>query len=74
MSDYKTIGWEYASFVLLRAFAQPLVECGCDPLKKIEIKDLQSYWNAPSHTHEVGQRFFKGFWHPRGISLSLGLP
>jgi hypothetical protein len=39
MSDYMTVGWEYASFVSLRAFAQALEECGCDHLEKHEIKD-----------------------------------
>ena len=42
MSDYMTVGWEYASFVLLHTFAQALEECGCDHLDKVEIKDLQS--------------------------------
>jgi len=36
MNDNKTIGREYASFVLLRAFAQALEECGCDHLEKIQ--------------------------------------
>ena len=43
MIDYMTIGQEYASFVLLRAFAQALEECGCDHLNKFEIKDPQTY-------------------------------
>jgi len=70
VSDYMTIGREYASFVLLHAFAQALEECGCDHLEKFEIKDPQTYWNAPSHAHEAGQRFFEGFWRlEAGISL-----
>jgi hypothetical protein len=36
MSNYMTIGQEYASFVSLHAFAQALEECGCDHLKKIQ--------------------------------------
>ena len=43
VSDYMTFGWEYASLVLLRAFAQALEECGCDHLNKFEIKDPQTY-------------------------------
>ena len=39
VSDYMTIGWEYASVVLLHAFAQALEECRCDHLEKFEIKD-----------------------------------
>jgi hypothetical protein len=71
VNDYMTIGQEYASFISLRAFVQALEECGCDHLEKFEIKDLQSYRNAPSCTHEVGQRFFEGLWHPRGRDLAL---
>ena len=37
-----TVGQEYASFILLCAFAQALEECGCDHLKKFEIKYPQS--------------------------------
>jgi hypothetical protein len=33
VSDYMTVGWEYASFVSLRAFAQALGECGCEQIK-----------------------------------------
>jgi hypothetical protein len=73
MSDYMTIGQEYASFVSLRALAQALEECGCDHLKKFEIKDPQSYWNAPSRAHETGKRFFKDSGAlEAGISLFLG--
>ena len=43
VSDYMTIGWEYASVVLLHAFAQALKECGCDHLDEFEIKDPQTY-------------------------------
>ena len=43
VSDYMTVGQEYASFVSLRAFAQDLEECGCDHLDKFEIKDPQTY-------------------------------
>ena len=43
MSDYKTIEREYASFVLLCAFARALEECGCDHLEKFEIEDPQLY-------------------------------
>ena len=39
VNDYMTIGREYASFILLRTFAQALEECGCDHLEKFEIKD-----------------------------------
>ena len=66
-----TTGREYASFISLHAFAQALEECGCDHLDKLEIKDLQTYWNAPSRAHEAGQRFFEGFWHPGGRDLAL---
>ena len=66
-----SIGQEYASFISLRAFTQALEECGCDHLKKFEIKDPQTYWNAPSRAHEAGQRFFEGFWHPGGRDLAL---
>ena len=61
VSDYMTVGWEYASFVSLRAFAQALEECRCDHLEKFKIKDPQSYWNAPTRDHEEGKRFFEGF-------------
>jgi hypothetical protein len=71
VNDYMTIGQEYASFVSLRTFAQALEECGCAHLEKFEIKDPQSYWNAPRCAHEAGQRFFKGLWHPRGRDLTL---
>ena len=71
VSDYMTVGQEYASFVSLCAFAQALEECGCDHLEKFEIKDPKTYWNAPSHAHEVGQRFFEGFWHLGGSDLAL---
>jgi hypothetical protein len=71
MNDYLTIGQEYSSFISLHAFAQALEECGCDHLEKFEIKDPQSYRNAPSCAHEVGQRFFEGLWHPRGCDLAL---
>ena len=71
MSDYMTTGREYASFISLYAIAQALEECGCDHLDKLEIKDLQTYWNAPSRAHEAGQRFFEGFWRPRGCNLAL---
>ena len=43
VSDYMTVGREYASFVSLRAFAQALEECGCDHLNQFEIKDPQLY-------------------------------
>lgn len=66
VSDYKTIGPEYASFVSHRTFAQALEECRCDHLDKYEVKVPQSYWNAPSRAHEVQKRFFEGFWCPRG--------
>ena len=39
VSDYMTVGWEYASFVSLRAFAQALEECRCDHLENFKIKD-----------------------------------
>ena len=32
VSEYMTIGRDYASFVSIRAFAQALEECGCDHL------------------------------------------
>jgi hypothetical protein len=66
-----TVGREYASFVSLRAFAQALEECGRDHLEKLEMKDPQHYWNAPSRAHEAGQRFFEGFLHPGGRDLAL---
>ena len=71
VSDYMTIGREYASFISLCAFTQALEECGCDHLEKFEIKDPQTYWNAPSRAHEAGQRFFEGFWRPGGHDLAL---
>ena len=46
-------------------------ECGCDHLDKVEVKDPQSYWNAPSHAHDALKRFFDGFWHPGGRDLAL---
>ena len=42
VSDYMTIGQEYASFVSLHAFAQALEECGYNHLEKVEIKDPQT--------------------------------
>ena len=71
VSDYMTTGLEYASFISLHAFAQALEECGCDHVDKFKIKDPQTYWNTPSCVHEAGQRFFKGFWRPRGRDLAL---
>ena len=71
VSDYMTIGWEYASFISLHDFAQALEECGCDHLEKFEIKDPQLYWNAPSHAHDAGKQFFEGFWHLGGRDLAL---
>ena len=71
VSDYMTIGREYASFVLLHTFAQALEECRCDHLDKFEIRDPQSHWNAPSHAHEAGKKFFEGFWRPGGWDLAL---
>ena len=32
VSEYMTIGRDYASFVSIRSFAQALEECGCDHL------------------------------------------
>jgi hypothetical protein len=43
VSDYMTVGREYASFVSLCTFAQALEECECDHLEKFEIKDPQSF-------------------------------
>ena len=65
VSEYMMIGWDYASFVSIHAFAQALEECGCDHLEKFEINDPQSYWNAPARAHETGKRFFDGSWRPR---------
>lgn len=61
INHYMTVGREYASFESIRAFAQALEEVGCDHLKKFEVKDPQTYWNAPARAHEAGQRFFNGF-------------
>ena len=71
VSDNITVGWEYASFVSLHAFALALEECGCDHLENFEIKDPQSYWNAPTRAHEVGRRFFEGLWCPGGQDHTL---
>ena len=66
VSNYMTVGREFASFVSLHAFAQALEECSCDHLEKFKIKDPQTYWNAPRR-----QRFFEGFWRPGGRDLAL---
>lgn len=71
VSDYMTIRWEYASFESIRTFAQVLEECGCDHLEKFEVKDPQTYWNAPAHAHEARKRIFYGFWCPGGRDLTL---
>ena len=70
-----SIGQEYASFISLRAFTQALEECGCDHLKKFEIKDPQSYRNAPSRSMRRGKGSSKGSGILEAvILLSLGMP
>ena len=71
LGEYMSVGWEYASFISLRAFTQALEESGCDHLEKVKIKDHQSYWNAPSHAHNLAPKFFDGFWRPSGRDLAL---
>jgi len=39
VSDYMTIGREYASIISLCAFTQALEECRCDHLENFKIKD-----------------------------------
>ena len=74
ISYYMAIGQECASFISIRAFAQALEECGCDHLDKVEVKDPQSYWNAPSHRMTGRKCFLMGSGVlVAGISLFLGL-
>lgn len=71
LGDHMAVGREYASMISLRSFAQALAESGCDHIDKVEIKDPQSYWNAPGHAHDASKRSFDGFWHPGGRDLAL---
>lgn len=68
VSEYMTIGQEYASFESIHAFAQALEECGCDHLEKFEVKEPQTLLRA-------GKRFFMGSGAPgAGTSHFLGPP
>lgn len=39
LSDYMAVGREYASMILLHAFAQALAKSGCDHINKVKIED-----------------------------------